>query len=146
MVLYHSCCVCVSLHFLLIAVKFLGPHTKQSLIPPAGHSDHESGQNETPLQATPTLYILDTHVIQHIALDWNKIAENLEIDISILKAIEASYDNDAKCCCREMFSRWLAHVPGTGDSSRTWKSVLIALRTAGYTTLVGDMERQLSIS
>ena len=120
------------------------PHTKQSLIPPTDHS--KSGRNKTPLQATPTLHILDTHVIQHIALDWNKVAENLEIDISILKAIETSYPDNAKHCCYEMFSRWLDHVTGTGDSPRTWKSVLIALRTAGYTHLVGNMERQFSIS
>jgi GTPase SAR1 family protein len=126
-------------------VEFPGPmpHTKQSLIPPTDHS--KSGQNKTPLQATPTLHILDTHVIQHTALDWNKVAENLEIDISILKAIETSYPDNAKHCCYEMFSRWLDHVTGTGDSPRTWKSVLIALRTAGYVTLVGDMEKLLNI-
>ena len=128
----------------MYAVEIPVPHTKASLIPPTDH-DSGSGGGEAPLQATPTLHIMDTHVIRHIAPDWTQIAMYLGIEMSIWHVIEADNPRSVERCCHQMFSRWLANDTGTGDSPRTWKSVLIALRTAGYVTLVGDMEKLLNI-
>ena len=52
-------------------------------------------------------------------------------------------DDDVDMCCRTMFTRWLSHVEGTGVAPRIWRTVLNALKNAGYISLVGDVERKL---
>jgi hypothetical protein len=42
-----------------------------------------------------------------------------------------------------MLTRWLACDEGTGGEPRVWKTVLKALKNAGYKTLAGDVERTL---
>ena len=72
---------------------------------------------------------------------------NLEIENSILRIIEAETPHGIDCrgCCCQMFTRWLSCEEGTGNCPRVWKSVLLALKNAGYTSVVGDVEKMLDI-
>ena len=100
-----------------------------------------------PLLTTPTLNELDAHIIPHIALDWKLIGTNLEIENSTLRTIKAETPHgiDYRGCCRQMFTRWLSCEEGTGSCPRVWKSVLLALKNVGYTSVVGHVERMLNI-
>ena len=100
-----------------------------------------------PLLTTPTLNELDAHVIPHIALDWELVGINLKIENSTLRMIETvtPHGVDREGCCRQMFTRWLSSGEGTGSSPRVWKSVLLALKNAGYTSVVGHVEKMLNI-
>ena len=84
-------------------------------------------------------------MIRHIAPDWQIVGAHLGIEMSILRIIEADNPRSVERCCCQMFLRWLSHDTGTGSEPRTWKSVLIALRTVGYYTMVGDIERTLNV-
>ena len=97
-----------------------------------------------PLSTTPTISKLERLIIRHIALEWKSIGIQLDIEVSVLNIIEADvYPRSVEQCCRTMFTRWLAGNEGTGEEPRDWRTVLKALKNAGYTTLVGDVERIL---
>ena len=98
-----------------------------------------------PLLTTPTVNKLQQLVVQDIALDWFPIGLDLEIKVSVLNIIEADvYPPSVEKCCRPMFTRWLAHDESTGGEPRVWRTVLKALKNAGYKTLAGDVERTLN--
>ena len=65
------------------------------------------------------------------------------VENCILRIIGADYPHSVEKACLEMFNRWLSHREGTGDQPRIWKSVLMAVRTAGYKDLEQDIHRQL---
>ena len=44
--------------------------------------------------------------------------------------------------CRGVLRRWLLHAPGTGETERTWHSVLEALETSGHSQLAGQLKRE----
>ena len=83
-------------------------------------------------------------IIRHIALEWQVIGVQLDIEVRVLNIIEADvYPRSVERCCRTMFTRWLAGDEGTGGEPRVWRTVLKALKNTGYMTLVGDVERIL---
>ena len=94
------------------------------------------------LQTKPILNEVNKLLIRHIAPDWYSIGLNLDIEVSVLKIIEADiHPPSVEKCCREMFGRWLIHNEGTGGEPRIWRTVLRAVKNAGYQTLVGDIEK-----
>ena len=98
-----------------------------------------------PLLTTPTLNMIEQHIIRFVALDWYSVGLNLEIEVVNLKIIEADiHPPSVERCCRTMFARWLSHDEGTGEDPRLWRTVLKALKNVGYNTLVGDVERVLT--
>ena len=97
-----------------------------------------------PLLTTPTLNQLNRLIIRQIALDWYSFGLHLEMENLTLKIIEADvHPPSVERCCRTMFSKWLSHDEGTGGAPRLWRTVLKALKDAGYNTVVGDVEREL---
>ena len=96
-----------------------------------------------PLQTTPTISELQRLIVRHIAVEWESIGILLDIEVSVLNIIEADNPRSVERCCRTMFTRWLAGGEGTGGEPRVWRTVLKALKNAGYMTLVGDVERIL---
>ena len=85
-------------------------------------------------------------MIPHIALDWYSVGKDLEVEESVLKRIKQDTPNNVHLSCYRMFSRWLSVDKGTGGSHRLWKTVLMSIRSAGYASVVGDVERALSES
>ena len=97
-----------------------------------------------PFLTTPTVNQLNQIIIRQIALDWYSVGLHLEIEVLTLKIIEADvYPPSVEKCCCTMFTKWLSHDEGTGGAPRRWRTVLKALKDAGYTSLVGDVERVL---
>ena len=96
-----------------------------------------------PLLTTPTINELQRLIIRHIALEWQVIGLELDIEVSVLQIIEEDNPRSVERCCRTMFTRWLAHDEGTGGEPRVWRTVLEALKNAGYMALVRDVERTL---
>ena len=96
------------------------------------------------LLTAPTLHKLNQLIIRQIALDWYSVGLHLEIEVLTLQIIEADVcPPSVEKCCRNMFTKWLAHDEGTGGAPRLWRTVLKALKNVGYTSLVGDVERTL---
>ena len=93
-----------------------------------------------PLQTTPTTSELQRLIVRHIAPEWQSIGTLLDIEVSVLNIIEADNPRSVERCFHTMFTRWLAGGEGTGEEPRVWRTVLKALKNAGYVTLVGDVE------
>ena len=49
------------------------------------------------------------------------------METAILKTFKATESHDLKLCCLEMFECWLEGSRGTGESPRTWSTVLSAV-------------------
>ena len=101
---------------------------------------------DDPILTTPTIEDLTRLVVPMIVgSDWYSIGCQLGMESSILKAIEP--DNPltgSTSTCGDVFSRWLSGVRGTGESPRIWKTVLIAIKDAGYPSIAEDVRRSLS--
>ena len=110
---------------------------------PTTSSDPLKTTPTEPLLTTPTINELQRLVIRHIALEWQSIGLELDIEVSVLQIIEEDNPRSVERCCRTMFTRWLACDEGTGGEPRVWRTVLKALKNAEYMTLVGDVERTL---
>ena len=96
-----------------------------------------------PLWSRPTIREIDRLIIRFIAPDWYAVGIHLGIETSLLDIIQADHTRSVEECCRTMFTRWLACDEGTGGEPRVWRTVLKALRDAGYKDSVGDVERTL---
>ena len=60
----------------------------------------------------------------------------------VLDAEKWDNPNNAEEACRGVLRRWLLHAPGTGETERTWHSVLEALETSGHSHLAGQLKRE----
>ena len=89
---------------------------------PSPSVDHFRGEL---LSSKPTAVLLLKKVVPAIAQEWLQIGVHLGMRATILKAFEESHD--LKLCCLEMFECWLEGSRGTGDSPRTWFTVLSAI-------------------
>ena len=104
-----------------------------------------SAPEAKPLLTTPTLSKLNSDVIRYVAPDWELVGYHLGIENCLLGIIQADNPRSVECCCHQMFAKWLSHTDGTGGNPRTWKSVLLALRNLGYSSVVGDVEKSMKI-
>ena len=95
---------------------------------------------------TPTIDDLTRLVVPRIdCKDWYSIGCQLGMESSILKAIEPENPlTGSTSTCRDVFSLWLFGARGTGESLRIWKTVLIAIKDAGYSSIAEDVRRSLS--
>ena len=66
---------------------------------------------------------LHQHVIPNIAAHWRKVAEFLELKITVIDLIEEKFRGDLTRCCEETFREWLK--TDSGVAPKTW-SVLVA--------------------
>ena len=65
-------------------------------------------------------------VVNRVAAKWKNLAIFLNFDQYLIDNI----DCDARTCqegCREMFTKWLRVVEGTGSMERTWETVVVAV-------------------
>ena len=78
-----------------------------------------------------------------IAQEWLQIGVHLGMKATILKTFKATESHDVKLCCLEMFECWLQGSSGTGDSPRTWSTVLSAVEDSLGYDLADSIERAL---
>ena len=79
------------------------------------------------LSSKPTAVLLLKKVVPAIAQEWLQIGVHLGMKVAILKTFKATESHDLKLCCLEMFECWLGEARGTGESPRTWSTVLSAV-------------------
>ena len=79
------------------------------------------------LTSKPTAVLLLKKVVSAIAQEWLQIGVHLGMEVAILKTFKATESQDLKLCCLEMFECWLQESRGTGESPRTWSTVLSAV-------------------
>ena len=74
--------------------------------------------------------------------EWEQAALHLGVQSYVLET--EKWDNPGKPeeACRGVLHRWLLCAPGTGETERTWHSVLEALETSGHSQLVEQLKRE----
>ena len=82
-------------------------------------------------------------VVPEVAHKWLQIGIHLEMEVSILKTFKATESLDFTLCCLEMFESWLNKSRGTGESPRTWSSVLSAVVDCLGQDIANSIERAL---
>jgi len=83
------------------------------------------------------------HVIPYAADQWYNLGLLLlePKDENYLKIIEADTRNDARTCCRKMFSKWL-----TTDKLASWDKVIEALTLIGLNNVASNIKELLGQS
>ena len=72
---------------------------------------------------------------------WEQTALGLGVQSYVLEAAKWDNHENPEEACRGVLRRWLLHAPGTGETERTWHSVLEALETSGHSQLAGQLKR-----
>ena len=60
-----------------------------------------------------------------------------------MKACKSTESNDLELCCLEMFEYWLKEARGTGESPRTWSTILSAVGDCLGHDIADNIERVL---
>ena len=95
------------------------------------------------LSSKPTAVLLLKKVVPAIAQEWLQIGVHLGMEVAILKTFKATESQDLKLCCLEMFECWLQESRGTGESPRTWSTVLSAVGDCLGHDIVDSIEGSL---
>ena len=105
-------------------------------------SRHFSGASSLlDVGSKPTLEELDKLIVGCCG-GWEQAALDLGVQSYVLDAVKWDSPNNAKEACRGVLRRWLLHAPGTGETERTWHSVLETLETSGHSQLAGQLKRE----
>ena len=91
--------------------------------------------------SNPTLEELDKLVLGCCS-GWEQAALGLGVQSYVLDAVKWDNPNNAEEACRGVLRRWLLCAPGTGETERTWHSVLEALETSGHSQLAEQLKRE----
>ena len=89
----------------------------------------------------PTLEGLDKLIVGSCS-GWEQTALCLGVQSYVLETEKWDNHENPKEACRGVFRRWLLHAPGTGETERTWHSVLEALETSGHSQLADQLKRE----
>ena len=73
---------------------------------------------------------------------WEQAALCLGVQSYVLETEKWDNSSNAEEACRGVLRRWLLHAPGTGETERTWHSVLEALEASGHSQLAGQLKRE----
>ena len=105
-------------------------------------SCHFSGASSLiDIASKPTLEELD-ELIVGCCSGWEQAALGLGVQSFVLDAVKWDNPNNAEEACRGVLRRWLLCAPGTGETERTWHSVLEALETSEHSQLAGQLKRE----
>ena len=72
---------------------------------------------------------------------WEQAALCLGVQSYVLDAVKWDNPNNAEEACRGVLRRWLLRAPGTGETERSWHSVVEALETSGHSQLAEQLKR-----
>ena len=70
-------------------------------------------------------HLLDI-VVPRVAADWDKVAHQLEFDISIIRIIQRRCRDDPEECCHQLLKDWVTTDKGVGP--KNWATLLAALK------------------
>ena len=73
---------------------------------------------------------------------WEQTALCLGVQSYVLETEKWDNHENPEEACRGVFRRWLLRAPGTGETERTWHSVLEALETSGHSQLAEQLKRE----
>ena len=93
------------------------------------------------ISSKPTQDELDKLIVSNCR-EWEQAALHLGVQSHVLET--EKWDNPGKPeeACRGVLHRWLLCAPGTGETERTWHSVLESLETSGHSQLVEQLKRE----
>ena len=117
--------------------------------PPPSHSyTHTPSPYADPLRdellhSKPTAVPLLKKVVPSVAHKWHQLGIHLGMEVAILKTFKVTESHDVKLCCLEMFECWLQESRGTGESPRTWSTVLSAVGDCLGHDVADNIERAL---
>ena len=95
------------------------------------------------LSSKPTAVLLLKKVVPSVAHKWHQLGVHLGMNVAILKTFKVTESHDVKLCCLEMFECWLEGSRGTGESPRTWSTVLSAVGDCLGCDVADSIERAL---
>ena len=95
------------------------------------------------LSSKPTAVLLLKKVVPAIAQEWLPIGVHLGMEVAILTSFKATESHDLELCCLGMFECWLQGSRGTGESPRTWSTVLSAVGDCLGHDVADSIERAL---
>ena len=72
---------------------------------------------------------------------WDQATLCLGVHSYVLETEKWDNPNNAEEACRGVLRRWLLCAPGTGETERSWHSVLEALETSGHSQLAEQLKR-----
>ena len=78
--------------------------------------------------------------VPRVSPKWDEVGLQLDIEPYVLETVKADH-SDVETCCKAMFQKWLHNGEGTGTQSRTWESVLEAVRKAVGSEVYANIEQ-----
>ena len=84
---------------------------------------------------------MDEFVVTAVAVNWQRLALRLGVEIPVIKIILQKHPNDCVGACHDMLNRWLRGEQHTGEEERTWSTLLTALGRAGFVELERSLQR-----
>ena len=76
------------------------------------------------LCSKPTAALLMKKVVPAVVHKWHPLGVHLGMEATVLNTYRATESHSVELCCLEMFECWLQEGRGTGESPRTWSTVL----------------------
>ena len=74
---------------------------------------------------------------------WNMFSLYLGVQKHVRDEVSHNCQRMAKGCFVEVVGRWLSSDDGTGDSPRTWETVVSALEDIGHAPLAKEVKQKL---
>jgi len=89
----------------------------------------------------PTLEELDKLLVGCCS-GWEQAVLCLGVQSLVIETENWNNPSNAEEAYRGVLRGWLLHAPGTGETERTWHSVLEALETSGHSQLAEQLKRE----
>ncbi|XP_065912071.1 uncharacterized protein [Dysidea avara] len=106
-----------------------------------------SNLNRILTQRPTAKHLLDV-VVRRVAADWDKVADQLEFDISTIRIIQRKYRDDPEECCHQLLKEWVTTDKGVGP--KNWATLLAALKKIrqliSVTEQIEDDLRRLTVT
>ena len=86
--------------------------------------------------------LLHSIVIPKISSEWRKVADFLDLELSLIKIIQERFNNDPTKCCEEMLREWL--MSDNGLQPKTWFTLIKTLKEFKQLPMVSEeIEQEL---
>ena len=73
-----------------------------------------------------------TDLEHHLDARWKHFGVHLEVEWSVLDAIEKDRVGKTDDCMLELMGKWVSSRMGTGSLPRTWQTIVEAVKKTGY--------------
>ena len=72
---------------------------------------------------------------------WRRFGTFLPVEPAVMDIIESD-KSDVGACMLQLVEKWVSHEHGTGDSPRTWKTVVQAVKDTGNRVLAQQLAKE----